>query len=132
MTKAVEFSETDIHLLYRLTWYATDYSVDREVNNGRGPVDFKISKGSKDATLVEFKLAKNSKLKQNLEKQLEIYKKANNTEKGIKVIFYHYFFVKFFYHFLPSFFAHFNALFGAQQNHRFHFQRQIVAIFYIA
>lgn len=81
-------SETDIHLLYRLTWYATDYSVDREVNNGRGPVDFKISKGSNDATLVEFKLAKNSKLKQNLEKQLEIYKKANNTEKGIKVIFY--------------------------------------------
>lgn len=49
--------------------------VNREVNNGRGPVDFKISKGSKDTTLVEFKLASNSKLKNNLAKQVDIYKK---------------------------------------------------------
>ena len=54
---------------------ATEYDVNREVNNGRGPVDFKVSKGSKDTTLVEFKLASNTKLKKNLENQVEIYKK---------------------------------------------------------
>ena len=67
---------------------ATEYDVNREVNNGRGPVDFKVSKGSKDTTLVEFKLASNTKLKKNLENQVEIYKKANCTDRAIKVILY--------------------------------------------
>lgn len=80
--------EEDLQILYRLTWFATDLDVNREVNNGRGPVDYKISKGSKDVTLVEFKLAKNTRLKDNLKNQVEIYKKANNTKKAIKVILY--------------------------------------------
>ncbi len=80
--------ENDLQIMYRLVWYATDFDVNREVNNGRGPVDFKISKGSKDATLVEFKLASNSKLKKNLENQVEVYKKANGTERAIKVILF--------------------------------------------
>ena len=67
---------------------ATEYDVNREVNNGRGPVDFKVSKGSKDSTLVEFKLASNTKLRKNLENQVEIYKKANCTNRAIKVILY--------------------------------------------
>lgn len=53
-----------------------------------GPVDFKISRGAKDSTLVEFKLASNSKLKKNLENQVEIYKKASCTDRAIKVIMY--------------------------------------------
>ena len=80
--------EEDIQILYRLTWRATPSDVNREVNNGRGPVDFKISRGSKDKSLVEFKLAKNSQLKRNLEKQVEIYEQANNTKKSLKVILY--------------------------------------------
>jgi hypothetical protein len=80
--------EEDIQILYRLTWRATFSDVNREVNNGRGPVDFKISRGSKDKSLVEFKLAKNSQLKRNLEKQVEIYEQANNTKKSLKVILY--------------------------------------------
>ena len=80
--------ENDLQIMYRLVWYATDFDVNREVNNGRGPVDFKISKGSKDTTLVEFKLASNSKLKKNLENQVEIYKKANGTDRAIKVILF--------------------------------------------
>ncbi|MBI4698100.1 MAG: hypothetical protein HY758_04125 [Nitrospirae bacterium] len=80
--------EKDIHILFRLTWFATPADVSREVNDGRGPVDFKISRGSKDKTLVEFKLAGNSGLNRNLQKQLEIYKKASDAEKGYKVIFY--------------------------------------------
>lgn len=80
--------EKDLHIIYKLTWHATDYDVNAEVNNGRGPVDFKISRGSSDNTLVEFKLAKNTKLKQNLAKQVEIYEAANSTNKSIKVIFF--------------------------------------------
>lgn len=38
--------------------------------------------------MVEFKLASNSKLKQNLAKQVEVYKSANQTNKAIKVILY--------------------------------------------
>lgn len=80
--------ESDLQLIFRLTWYASQDDVNAEVNNGRGPVDYKISRGSKDSTLVEFKLASNSKLKQNLAKQVEVYKSANQTNKAIKVILY--------------------------------------------
>jgi hypothetical protein len=80
--------EEDLQIMYRLTWRATPSDVNREVNNGRGPVDFKLSRGSKDKTLVEFKLAKNSQLKRNLEKQVAIYEKASDTQKSIKVILY--------------------------------------------
>lgn len=54
----------------------------------QGPVDFKVSRGRKDSSLVEFKLASNSQLKRNLENQVAIYEAANNTKKSIKVIFY--------------------------------------------
>jgi hypothetical protein len=80
--------EEYLHIIYRLTWYSTTYDVNSEVNNGRGPVDYAISKGSKDKTLVEFKLASNSKLKQNLSHQVEIYEKAHSTDSSIKVILY--------------------------------------------
>lgn len=80
--------EEDLQIIYRLTWYASDFDVNREVNNGRGPVDYAISKGARNKSLVEFKLASNSKLKQNLEKQVEIYELANNTNSSIKVILY--------------------------------------------
>lgn len=80
--------EADLQIIYRLTWYASDFDVNREPNNGRGPVDYAISMGSKDKTLIEFKLASNSKIKQNLAKQVEVYEKANNTKKSIKVILY--------------------------------------------
>ena len=80
--------EADLQILFRLTWFGSPSDVNREVNNGRGPVDFKISKGAANSTLVEFKLASNSHLKANLEKQLEIYQKASDAKKAIKVILY--------------------------------------------
>lgn len=86
--KQVVGNEKDLQLLFRFVWFRSDYSVDAEVNNGRGPVDYKISKGSRDSTLVEFKLASNSQLQKNLANQVEVYKKANQTKKGIKVILY--------------------------------------------
>ena len=51
-------------------------------------MDYKISMGSSDKTLVEFKLASNSKLKQNLANQVKIYEMANNTNQSMKVILY--------------------------------------------
>lgn len=80
--------ETDLHIMYRLTWFNTELAVDTEVNNGRGPVDFKISKGKRDASLVEFKLAKNTGLEKNLQHQVKIYEKACNTNQSIKVILF--------------------------------------------
>jgi hypothetical protein len=80
--------EMDLQIAYILTWFSTRSDVNREVNNGRGPADFKISRGSRDKTLVEFKLASNSQLKRNLEKQVSIYEKANETDKALKVILY--------------------------------------------
>lgn len=56
------------------------------MNNGRGPVDFKVSRGAIDTSLIEFKLGSNSHLKRNLQKQVDIYKKANKTPDAVKVI----------------------------------------------
>jgi hypothetical protein len=80
--------ESDLQLFYLLTWFATMSDVNREPNNGRGPVDFKISRGVADKSLVEFKLARNSKLERNLAHQVEIYQRANQTNKALKVIVY--------------------------------------------
>lgn len=80
--------ETDVHILYRLTWFATRSDVTREANDGRGPADFKISRGSKDKTLVEFKLASNSQLEKNLANQTKIYQKASDAKSALKVIIY--------------------------------------------
>ena len=80
--------EKDVHIMFHLTWFASSDDVTPEANAGRGPVDFKISHGAFDKTLVEFKLASNSKLAQNLQKQVEIYKKAHDTDKAIKVIIF--------------------------------------------
>ena len=80
--------ETDLHILFKLVWEGSPSSVDAEVNNGRGPVDFKVSRGSSDNTLVEFKLASNSQLEKNLKNQLVIYEKANKTTQSYKVILF--------------------------------------------
>ena len=37
---------------------------------------------------MEFKLAKNSKLKQGLARQVPVYERASRTSKSLKVIFY--------------------------------------------
>jgi hypothetical protein len=79
--------EKDLHILYDVSWYSTHLDVNKEVNNGRGPVDFKVSYGL-DQTLVEFKLAKNTHLKNNLANQINIYAKANHhPEKIICILF---------------------------------------------
>lgn len=81
-------TEEHLHIIYRLTWKGTPSDVSREVNDGRGPVDFKVSRGAADKVLVEFKLASNSQLKRNLQHQVPIYQNASDTRRSLKVIVY--------------------------------------------
>ncbi len=80
--------ESDAQIMFRLVWHRTPSDVSREVNDGRGPADFKISHGALDKTIVEFKLATNRQLKRNLERQAEIYKKASDAKTAFKAIIY--------------------------------------------
>lgn len=79
-------SEKEVQAFFGLLLAFSRFDVNREPNNGRGPVDFKISAGAHDKSLIEFKLAKSSSLKRNLEKQVEIYERANKTSQSMKVI----------------------------------------------
>ena len=79
-------NEKELQLAFGLVWCGTDFDINREVNNGRGPVDFKVSFGAGDKSLIEFKLASNKALKRNLEKQVAIYEAANRTWTSVKVI----------------------------------------------
>lgn len=79
-------SEKEVQTFFGLLLARSRFDVNREPNNGRGPVDFKISNGALDKSLIEFKLAKSSSLKRNLEKQVEIYKVANKTPNAMKVV----------------------------------------------
>jgi hypothetical protein len=80
--------ESDLQIMFNLTWNNTIQDVNREVNNGRGPVDFAISRGRRGKTLVEFKLASNTSLRKNLQNQAEIYQRAGDAEHAIKVIIF--------------------------------------------
>lgn len=81
--------EKELQLLFKFTWFGTAFDVNAEANNGRGPVDYKVSFGSFDKTLVEFKLASNTKLRQNLKNQVCVYEQANETKQSMKVILYY-------------------------------------------
>jgi hypothetical protein len=80
--------EKDLQILFRFLWYGTPSDVSTQANDGRGPVDFKISRGASDKTLVEMKLAKNTQLARNLERQVPIYQAASDAENAIKGIIF--------------------------------------------
>lgn len=82
-------TEKEVQLAFGLVWCGTEFDINREVNNGRGPVDFKASFGATDKSLIEFKLASNTALKRNLEKQIPVYQAANRTHKSVKVIVFY-------------------------------------------
>lgn len=80
--------EEYVQLIFKFTWFASPSDFNAEVDNGRGPVDFKASRGAFDKSIMEFKLASNTHLKRNLENQVLIYEDANVTRKSLKVIVY--------------------------------------------
>lgn len=61
---------------------ANNIDLNREVNLGRGSVDFKFSSGYQNRALIEVKLAKNSKFWNGLEKQLIKYLEVEDIKKG--------------------------------------------------
>ena len=82
-------SEKEVQSYFGLLFQASrfgSFDVNREPNNGRGPVDFKVSMGGLDKTLIEFKLASSTSLKRNLRNQVEVYLKANKTDTAVKVV----------------------------------------------
>ncbi len=78
--------EESIQRIFRLTWFSSPYDVNSEVNNGRGPADYKVSFGERDSTIVEFKLGGSTSLERNLQNQAAIYKKASKSITDIAVI----------------------------------------------
>jgi len=79
-------NESVFQLVFKSICFDSNWDINSEVNNGRGPVDFTVSNGANDKTVIELKLAKSSKLKQNLQYQVDIYKKANNTDLSVIAI----------------------------------------------
>lgn len=65
---------------------ANNLDLSPESDSGNGPVDFKISKGFNKKIVVEVKLSTNNSLVHGYEKQLEIYKSADDTNLGIFII----------------------------------------------
>jgi hypothetical protein len=65
---------------------ANDIDLSPEASSGNGPVDFKASAGHGQKVLVEIKLSTNSKLLPGYQKQIELYKKAEETTKGIYLV----------------------------------------------
>lgn len=56
-----------------------------EPDEGRGPVDFKISRGQ-DITVAEIKLSSNAQYMHGYEVQVEEYAKAEQTENMVYVL----------------------------------------------
>lgn len=80
--------EKDVQRLFKYVWLDSSYALSPEVDHGRGPADFEVSKGSSDKTIIEMKLAKNTNLKKNLQNQAELYQAASGAGHAIKVIVY--------------------------------------------
>lgn len=79
--------EADLQRMFKLVWYETTYKANFEVNNGRGPADVVVDKGSANQCIIEFKLASNSKLG-HVFKQVKIYEAANCADGHVIAIFY--------------------------------------------
>jgi hypothetical protein len=65
---------------------AANIDLSREVETGRGPVDFKFSAGWSARTLVELKLAHSSSLKSNVRFQMPQYLKSEDVPCGYLVV----------------------------------------------
>lgn len=65
---------------------ANNIDLTPEANAGNGPVDFKLSHGFDAKVVVELKLSTNGQLVHGYEKQLEIYKQADDTDEGILLL----------------------------------------------
>jgi hypothetical protein len=61
---------------------ANNLDISPEADSGNGPVDFKVSQGFRGKVVVEIKLSTGNVI-HGYERQLEIYKRAEETEYGV-------------------------------------------------
>lgn len=78
--------EKDLQRLLKFVWYGTLNKVDAEPNNGKGQVDFIISRGIENQNIIEFKLASNSNLG-HVFMQVKIYEAVNCADGSLIAIF---------------------------------------------
>lgn len=62
---------------------SNNIDISREPETGRGPADFKLSKGYKERVIVEVKLSSNGKYLEGLVSQLPTYLKAEGAQYGL-------------------------------------------------
>ena len=74
-----------IHLSGKAYIQANNLSLSCEADEGRGPVDFKISRGQ-DITVIEVKLSSNGQYMHGYDTQVEEYAKAEQTDNMIYVL----------------------------------------------
>lgn len=79
-------NESVFQLVFKSICSDSIWDINSEIDNGRGPVDFTVSRGAMDKTVIELKLAKSSKLKQNLQYQVDIYKQAKHSDQSVIAI----------------------------------------------
>lgn len=65
---------------------ANNIDLSPETNKGRGPVDFKLSRGYNKKVLVEVKLSSNNQLEHGFDIQLPIYMAQEETQRAIYLI----------------------------------------------
>ena len=68
---------------------ANNIDISKEVDLGRGPVDFKFSNGYTNRILIETKHASSPKLFHGLEDQLPQYMKSEEVKRGYYVVLIH-------------------------------------------
>ncbi len=65
---------------------ANDLDLSPEANGGRGPVDFKLSRGANVKILVEVKRSTNTRLFHGFERQLPIYEAAEDSQHSFFLV----------------------------------------------
>lgn len=83
--KAEKIVQRTLHAVALMFCEKNNWDINPEEDAGRGPVDFKISRGN-DKTVTEIKLTSNSECVHGLEVQIEEYAKAENTDKKIFIL----------------------------------------------
>ncbi|OXS75076.1 hypothetical protein [Domibacillus enclensis] len=84
--KKEEASQLLFHGLMKEHCKANNVDFSREVNSGRGPVDFKFSNGYTERVLIEVKRASSTKLEQGLTQQLPQYLTTEGIDIGYYVV----------------------------------------------
>jgi hypothetical protein len=72
--------------LARLKCEENNIDLSPETNSGRGPLDFKLSKGN-EKVAIEIKLSTNAQLIHGIKNQLPIYMRQENSFKAIYLVF---------------------------------------------